>query len=77
MKCPEEAIVSALSRPFLGALLRPFFRYNVHRWVREGDLDYVRVVHRRGEIKNSDRISEDRHEAIFLFAVNDQEVKLG
>lgn len=50
MKCPEEAIVSALSRPFLGALLRPFFRYNAHRWVREGELDYVRVVHRRGEI---------------------------
>jgi len=50
MKCPEEAIISALSRPFLGALLRQFFRYNVHRWVREGDLDYVRVVHRRGEI---------------------------
>jgi hypothetical protein len=50
MKCPEEAIISGLSRTFLGALLRPFFRYNVHRWVREGDLDYVRVVHQRGEI---------------------------
>jgi ferredoxin/flavodoxin len=50
MTCPEEAISSALSRPFPGGLLRPFFRYNVHRWVREGELDYVRVVHQRGEI---------------------------
>lgn len=49
MKCPEEAITSAVSRPFPGALIRLFFRYNVQRWVREGDLDYVRVVHRRGE----------------------------
>jgi ferredoxin/flavodoxin len=51
LKCPEEAIISALSRPFLGALLCLFFRYNVRRWLREGDLDYVRVVHRRGEIQ--------------------------
>ncbi len=51
MKCPEEAIASALSRPFPGALLRPFFRYNAHRWVREGDLDYVRVLQRRGETR--------------------------
>jgi len=50
MKCPEEAITSALSRPLLGAPLRPFFRYNARRWAREGDLDYVRVVRRRGEI---------------------------
>jgi len=49
MKCPEEAITSALSRAFPGALIRPFFRYNVRRWLREADLDYVRVVHRRGE----------------------------
>jgi ferredoxin/flavodoxin len=49
MKCPEEAITSALDRPFPGALIRQIFRYNVRRWVREGDLDYVRVTHRRGE----------------------------
>lgn len=54
MNCPEEAISSALSRTFPGALLRPFFRYNARRWVREGDLDFVRVVHRRGEIHRMD-----------------------
>ncbi len=47
--CPEEAITSALSRPFPGALVRPFFHYNARRWAREGELDYVRVIHRRGE----------------------------
>lgn len=54
MKCPEEAITSAVGRPFPGALIDPFFRYNVRRWVREGDLDYVRVVHRRGETRRVD-----------------------
>lgn len=48
LKCPEEAITSALDRPFLGALIRQIFRYNVRRWVGEGDLDYVRVTHSRG-----------------------------
>ena len=48
MKCPAEAIRSALSRPFPGMLLRSVFRYNVRRWVREGELEYVRMVHRRG-----------------------------
>jgi flavodoxin/Pyruvate/2-oxoacid:ferredoxin oxidoreductase delta subunit len=51
MSCPEEAITSALSRPFPGALLRWVFRYNVRRWVREGELKYVRVIHRRGELR--------------------------
>jgi len=60
MKCPEEAITSALSRPFPGALLRFFFRYNVHRWVREGDLDYVRVVHRHGETHRVGATGRDR-----------------
>ena len=60
MKCPEEAIASALSRPFPGALVRPFFRYNAHRWVREGDLDYVRVVHRRGETRRLDVTGDHR-----------------
>jgi len=50
MKCPEDAITSALSRPFPGALIRSLFRYNVRRWVREGELDYVQVIHQRGEI---------------------------
>lgn len=49
MKCPEEAITSVLSQPFPGVLIRALFRYNVRRWVREGELEYVRVVHRRGE----------------------------
>lgn len=48
MKCPHEAITSALSWPFLGALIRWLFRYNLRRWVREGELTYVRVVHRGG-----------------------------
>ncbi|HSD41398.1 MAG TPA: EFR1 family ferrodoxin [Burkholderiales bacterium] len=60
MTCPEEAITSAVSRPFPGALIRPFFRYNVHRWVREGDLDYVRVVHRRGETHRVGATGGDR-----------------
>ena len=51
MTCPEEAITSALSRPLPGALLRSVFRYDVRRWVREGELSYVRVVHRRGAIR--------------------------
>jgi len=48
MKCPEEAITSALSRSFPGVLIRWLFRYNVRQWVREGELTYVRVIHRRG-----------------------------
>jgi hypothetical protein len=60
MKCAEEAITSAISRPFPEALIRPFFRYNVHRWVREGDLDYVRVVHRRGETRRIGAASNNR-----------------
>jgi MinD superfamily P-loop ATPase len=49
MKCPEDAITSALSRPFPGMLIRLLFRYNVRRWIAEGELDHVRVVHQRGE----------------------------
>ncbi len=48
MTCPEEAISSALGRPFPGALIRWLFRYNVRRWVREGELKYLRVIHRQG-----------------------------
>ncbi len=51
MKCPEDAITSALSRPFPGVLIRSLFRYNLRRWLREGELQYVRVVHRRGETR--------------------------
>ncbi len=51
MKCPEEAITSALSRPFPGVLLRWVFHYDVRRWLREGELKYVRVTHRRGAIR--------------------------
>ena len=60
MTCPEEAITSALSRPFPGALILPFFRYNVRRWLREADLDYVRVVHRRGETHRVGATGSDR-----------------
>jgi flavodoxin/Fe-S-cluster-containing hydrogenase component 2 len=59
MKCPEEAITSALSRPFPGALIRLIFRYNVRRWVREGELKYVRVIHRRGEIRRLEATLSD------------------
>jgi len=51
MICPEEAITSAFSRPFPGALIRWLFRYNVRRWVREGELKYVRVILRVGTIR--------------------------
>ncbi len=50
MGCPEEAITSAVSRRFPGALIRMLFRYNARRWVREGELPYMRVTHRRGAI---------------------------
>jgi flavodoxin/NAD-dependent dihydropyrimidine dehydrogenase PreA subunit len=48
MKCPEEAIASVISRPVLGLLVRPFFRYNVRHWAQEADLDHVLVVQRHG-----------------------------
>jgi NAD-dependent dihydropyrimidine dehydrogenase PreA subunit/flavodoxin len=48
MKCPEEAIASAISRPVFGMLVRPFFRYNVSHWAQEADLDHVLVVQRHG-----------------------------
>ena len=53
MNCPEEAIVSALSRPFPGAFIRHWFRYNARRWVREGELEYVRVHHHHGKTARS------------------------
>ncbi len=58
MRCPEEAISSALSRPFPGVLLRWVFRYDVRRWVREGELPYVRVIHQRGAIRRVAEISD-------------------
>jgi flavodoxin/ferredoxin len=48
MKCPEDAISSAISRPVFRTLARPFLRYNVSHWAREPDLDHVRVVHSHG-----------------------------
>lgn len=48
MKCPEDAIKSAISRPVIRTLVRSFLRYNVSHWARDPDLDYVRVVHRHG-----------------------------
>jgi len=60
MKCPAEAIRSALSRPVPGVLLRSVFRYNVRRWVREGELDYVRVVRRRGVTRRIGAMGNDQ-----------------
>lgn len=48
MNCPEDAISSAISRPGLSTLAHPFLRYNVSHWVRESELDHIRVVHRHG-----------------------------
>ncbi len=48
MNCPEDAISSAISRPGLRLLMRPFLRYHATRWSQEPDLDHVRVVHRHG-----------------------------
>jgi flavodoxin/Fe-S-cluster-containing hydrogenase component 2 len=54
MACPEDAIAAATSRPLLRPLARPFLRYNVSHWVREGTFDHVRVVHRKGRIERLD-----------------------
>ena len=48
MKCPEDAISSAISRPILRMLVRPFLQYNMRHWSREPKLEHVRVVHRHG-----------------------------
>jgi ferredoxin len=58
MNCPEEAITSALSRTFPGALIRPWFRYNAQRWAREGELDFVRVMQRHGKTERLDKSAE-------------------
>lgn len=49
MKCPEEAIATAFSRPPVRAIARPFVRYNVRHWTRESGLGHIRVIQRRGE----------------------------
>jgi len=59
MRCPEEAISSAISRPVPGALIRWLFRYNVRRWLREGELSFVRVIHRRGAIHRLESTHSD------------------
>lgn len=59
MKCPERAITSAVSRTFPGALIRFLFRHNLRRWIREGGLDYVRVVHRNGRTQRTETGSEN------------------
>lgn len=48
MKCPEDAISSAISRPILSMLIRPFLRYNVNHLARETGIDRVPVLHRHG-----------------------------
>lgn len=48
MKCPQDAISSAISRPVLRMLVRPLLRYNVRHWAREAELDHVPVLHRHG-----------------------------
>ena len=49
MSCPEDAISSAISRPAIRLLVRPFLRYNVQRWAREAELDHVQVIHKHGQ----------------------------
>ena len=51
MKCPEDAISSAVSRPIFQSLMRPFLRYHVSHWSQEAQLDHVRVTHRHGQTK--------------------------
>lgn len=51
MNCPEDAISSFISRPETRWLVRPFLKYHVRHWTRDRNLQYVPVVHRRGEIR--------------------------
>lgn len=51
--CPEEAITSFISRPVTRPLAQPFFAYNCRTWRRDPAMEYVRVVHRRG---NTERV---------------------
>jgi flavodoxin/Pyruvate/2-oxoacid:ferredoxin oxidoreductase delta subunit len=60
MKCPEDAIASAISRPVFRTLVRPFLRYNVGHWAREVELDHVRVNHRHGRTERLDGRPADR-----------------
>ena len=55
MNCPEDAISSFMSRPSTRWLMRPFLKYHVRHWSREDDLEYVRVVHERGETRRLER----------------------
>lgn len=45
MKCPKDAI----SSPNNWLFIRPFFKYNVRRAARDPDLEYIRVMHRKGK----------------------------
>lgn len=59
MKCPEDAISSAISRPILSMLVRPFLRYNVRHWAREAEFEYVNVIHKHGRTERLDSKSTD------------------
>lgn len=51
MVCPEDAISSFISRPATRWLNRPFLRYHVRHWTRDPSIEFVRVVHERGETR--------------------------
>jgi Fe-S-cluster-containing hydrogenase component 2 len=59
MRCPEDAITSAFSRPIFRMLPRPFLRYNVRHWAQEAEHDYVHVVHKHGQIERMSSTSAD------------------
>jgi len=54
MVCPEDAVSSFISRPATRWLVRPFLKYHVRHWIRDPDIDHVRVVHQHGETRRLD-----------------------
>lgn len=62
MNCPQDAISSAISRPILRMLARPFLRYNVRHWAREAELDHIHVTHKHGRTERLDsRLTNGAH----------------
>lgn len=51
MNCPEDAIRSFMSRPATRWLMRPFLRYHVRRWIRDPEIEFVKVVHDHGKTR--------------------------
>lgn len=57
MKCPEEAIVSPVSRWWFG----PFMRYNIWNASHDKTIDHVRVVHEKGRVSRRERSVRNAH----------------